>query len=71
MADIERWFARRRERSCGEKVRYETEREALDRAYVIRLQTGERLAPYECPFCRTWHLGHSPEVAGRGDPPGA
>jgi hypothetical protein len=59
VADIERWFARRRARSCGEKRRYASEREARDAAYLIRMQTGERLAPYECFFCRCWHLGHA------------
>jgi hypothetical protein len=59
MGDIETWFAHHRERSCGGKRPYGSEREALDNAYLIRMQTGERLSPYECPFCRAWHLGHS------------
>lgn len=56
---IEQWFSRRREKSCGDKVPYESEQEALDAAYLVRLQRGERLDVYRCLFCQRWHLGHS------------
>lgn len=57
--DIEQWFSRRRASSCGEKVAYESEREAREAAYLVRLQRGERLDVYRCLFCHRWHLGHS------------
>jgi hypothetical protein len=57
--DIERWFTRSKARACGEKQRYADEQEARHAAYFVRLHHGERLAPYLCPFCRQWHLGHS------------
>ncbi len=57
--DIERWFESERARSCGNKRRYESEREALDGAYLIRMQGGESLDAYRCRFCGGWHLGHS------------
>jgi hypothetical protein len=63
--DIERWFARSKARACGEKQRYADEQEALQAAYLVKLNHGERLSPYRCPFCREWHLGHS----DRAQPP--
>jgi hypothetical protein len=57
--DIQQWFDRRRDSSCGEKRQFESEREALDAAYLIRLQGGDRLDVYHCLFCHRWHLGHS------------
>jgi hypothetical protein len=56
--DIERWFSDSRARACGEKQRYADEQEARQAAYLVRLHHNERLSPYECPFCRQWHLGH-------------
>jgi hypothetical protein len=58
-AEIERWFESERARSCGRKRRYASEREALDAAYLIRMQGGEELSAYRCRFCGRWHLGHS------------
>lgn len=45
---------------CGDKVRHAGPRDA--RMHAVRL--GRPLAPYRCPFCQKWHVGHPPSVEG-------
>ncbi len=43
-------------RSCRTKVRFASERFALEAQ--SRMRDGSALVAYECPDCFGWHLGH-------------
>lgn len=45
-----------RRRSCGTKIRFLSELEAL-RA-MSRLPDPDYMHAYNCPFCEFWHIGH-------------
>ena len=47
-----------RERTCGSKAAYVSRGEARTLARHGRRADGQ-VAPYRCPFCDLWHLGHS------------
>lgn len=51
-------------RVCG----YKTKRTAASAALYVNSrvdEAGERLAPYLCPFCDNYHVGHPPSRARR------
>lgn len=54
------------------KMRYETERQAMEAAELRGAESGVRLGTYRCAFCAGWHMGRrteqEPGAAGR---PGA
>lgn len=50
-----------RAKSCEEKRRYPTSREAEATAQYQREESGETdLEIYPCMFCHGWHIGHPP-----------
>lgn len=46
-----------RRRQCGHKRRYADAIAAGNVARYFRHQ-GQHLAPYRCPWCGWWHIGH-------------
>ncbi|GHB15411.1 hypothetical protein GCM10018777_56880 [Streptomyces albogriseolus] len=46
--------------SCLGKTRFWTLAAARTRARQIRRIGGPRLLPYQCHYCRLFHLGHKP-----------
>ena len=40
------------------KTRFPSQDEANRSAFLLRLELGVDLDPYECRFCRGWHLGN-------------
>ena len=72
-AAFERWGSGF-ESACAGKASYPSE-SAADAAMKFMqdmgwLRTGDGLVPYECRFCREWHLGHQthqrPQDGSRG-----
>lgn len=51
-------YGMRGHNSCGRKVRYETEHDAMSHATLSRLMGCMDLHAYECPYCGGWHLTH-------------
>ena len=47
-----------RRRRCGTKRGFASEQLARNAVFLIRRETGNRMEPYRCPFCRQWHIGH-------------
>lgn len=56
------YLTARYERACEGKERHPTEAAASAALKVYQdagtLRTASGLHPYECEFCREWHLGH-------------
>jgi hypothetical protein len=51
---------RLRKKSCGNKIKYESEEQAI-RAIIGIYRNREfsgKVVPYICQFCRKWHIGH-------------
>jgi hypothetical protein len=47
------------ERSCGQKIKYDTPLKATKAAYNLEVKSpGETLEPYHCPWCSFYHIGH-------------
>jgi len=47
------------ERTCGKKVKYNTEETAIKSTEAMNKKPGTRreLEPYPCYFCQKWHIG--------------
>lgn len=41
---------------CGDKLAFDSEKEALDQARVIKWQRDTKLKAYRCRYCQLWHL---------------
>jgi len=41
---------------CGDKLTFDSEKEALDQARVIKWQRDTKLKAYRCRYCQLWHL---------------
>lgn len=52
-------------KSCGRKRAYDTKREAKRVAKRIRLESGDAMKPYQCPYCTRYHL-YTPAKVGKG-----
>lgn len=56
-----------RRRSCEGKRRYETEQAARSAARLCSwMHDADRLTPYRCGFCGSWHFGHRVQRDSRG-----
>lgn len=52
-------------RMCDRKFAFRRRKSALNALGKIRKSgriVSSNLLPYKCPFCQSWHLGHSKEV---------
>ncbi len=47
-----------RRKSCGNKRRYMSGKEAQDAAIMLRRRTGDYTEVYKCPWCQHYHHGH-------------
>lgn len=45
---------------CSEKLAFDSEKEALDQARVIKWQRDVKLKAYKCRYCQLWHLSSNP-----------
>jgi hypothetical protein len=58
-------------RQRGDKAAVCDGKQGLSRARAhataahVRKRRGDRVTPYECPFCSAWHLGSSLKGASR------
>lgn len=52
------------------KMRYETQRQAIEAAELRGAESGVRLGTYRCAFCAGWHMGRRADgEPGRPDRP--
>lgn len=51
-----------RRKACAGKVRHGSQEEATAHAIHLRRKDGDRVRAYRCPFCRSWHVGHTPHA---------
>lgn len=51
---------RMEENSCLGKRAHFSMREATIAAKIVGDRKGQRLRPYQCPFCLFFHVGHPP-----------
>jgi hypothetical protein len=51
-------FACGREKTCGTKDSYKTERAAKRLAYALSAKYEKQLQHYPCIFCGQWHIGN-------------
>jgi len=49
------------ERMCFTKVKYPTKEQADVAARNSTRTYRETYSTYQCPFCHTWHIGHTPK----------
>jgi hypothetical protein len=56
---------RLRTRQCGSKVRYLSQLLASNAAVLHAWAGRPGMAPYRCPWCDDWHIGHRPRRSGR------
>lgn len=55
-----------RARACTGKQAHADRSAALAQLYSLRRADGAvRMAPYQCPFCTQWHIGHQPGSRAR------
>lgn len=45
---------------CADKLAFDSEKEALDQARVIKWRRDTKLRAYKCRYCQLWHLSSSP-----------
>ncbi len=45
---------------CADKLAFDSEKEALDQARVIKWQRDVKLKAYKCRYCQLWHLSSNP-----------
>lgn len=52
---------RLRRNTCGNKVKFPTKKDALDRALLVKRKTGTTryVDAYKCKFCGAYHWGNS------------
>jgi len=41
---------------CVDKLAFDSEKEVLDQARVIKWRRGSGLKAYQCRYCQLWHL---------------
>jgi hypothetical protein len=58
---------RRKERSCGTKTKYLTEKEAMKRAVDLEPRIGYPMTAYQCRFCGLWHLAREKRYESLGE----
>ena len=46
----------RQELPCADKLAFDSEKEALDQARVIKWRRDAKLKAYKCRYCNLWHL---------------
>ena len=46
----------RQELPCADKLAFDSEKEALDQARVIKWRRDAKLKAYKCRHCGLWHL---------------
>ena len=44
---------------CADKLAFDSEKEALDQARVIKWKRNIKLKTYKCRHCNLWHLSSS------------
>lgn len=49
-----------RARVCGDKRAHAVNADARKHADELNAKHGDHAAPYRCPFCHRWHVGHTP-----------
>lgn len=54
-----------RQRQCGAKVRYTTEKEAADAAKFMWKKYSARMNTYICSWCDYWHIGRVRRTASK------
>lgn len=47
-------------RSCGRKMKYQDEDDALTHAKIYQVRGSEKLYAYQCKLCGGWHLTKMP-----------
>lgn len=57
--DVEAELAMYRERACTGKRNYGAKHARLVAAQMRVDHPDEKFSPYPCPFCESWHVGHS------------
>ncbi len=45
---------------CADKLTFDSQKEALDQARVIKWQRDTELKVYRCRYCGLWHLSSNP-----------
>lgn len=55
-AEVTRRYGWTAHRSCGTKIAYQSEDEAMSSAARYSRRTVGLLRAYECPYCGKWHL---------------
>jgi hypothetical protein len=51
-----------RRQQCGRKIKYHTRHEAATAAYKSEQKFKDGwMDAYKCPFCKCWHVGHTPK----------
>jgi hypothetical protein len=45
---------------CADKLAFDSEKEALDQARVIKWRHGSKMKAYQCRYCDLWHLSSNP-----------
>ncbi len=45
---------------CADKLAFDSEKEALDQARVIKWRRDTNLKAYKCRYCDLWHLSSNP-----------
>lgn len=45
---------------CTDKLAFDSEKEALDQARVIKWRHDTDLKAYKCRYCQLWHLSSNP-----------
>ena len=62
------WYKKDKKKKCGRKVRYPDSEKAETAALHLMKVRGTHISAYKCPYCRYWHIGHTPyeELPNRG-----
>lgn len=47
---------------CADKLAFDSEKEALDQARVIKWRRDTNLKAYKCRYCELWHLSSDSKV---------
>ena len=50
----------REKRKCQNKKVFSTKKDAGIAVSSLYQKNGNILHPYMCPFCKKWHVGHTP-----------
>ena len=45
---------------CADKLAFDSQKEALDQARVIKWQRDTKLKANRCRYCQLWHLSSNP-----------